>query len=172
MEEEADGYYRCWTYGENEASNEGLWTRQRGSKVGGFVAWQPGLVPATPSIDQFITHLTTFGYCAPRCVILMSQHGRSSYPGSLQRLRLDNLHFDALSLPLSLSQLSSDNRLTGWIDTTYGRISLVDPILNSESIDFPFEFSFRQFVNFKEVLRKLILWLKRFDLSIYSSKTF
>lgn len=83
----------------------------------------------------------------------MSQLGRSSYPGSLQRLRLDNLHFDALFLSLSLSlspfQLSSDNPPTGWIDTTYGRISFVDPSLNLESIDSPL---FSEFVKFKRIL--------------------
>lgn len=82
----------------------------------------------------------------------MSQLGRSSYPGSLQRLRLDNLHFDALFLSLSLSlspfQLSSDNPPTGWIDTTYGRISFVDPILNLESIDSPL---FSEFVKFSVI---------------------
>lgn len=120
-----------------EKTRRGLWTRQRGSKVGGFVAWQPGLVPAvtTPSIDQFITHLTTFGYCAPRCVILMSQLGRSTLDRCSVCAWITYISMLSFSLSLALSpfQLSSDNPLTGWIDTTYGRISFVDPILSLES---------------------------------------
>lgn len=96
---------------------------KRGSKVGGFVAWQPGLVPAvtTPSIDQFITHLTTVGYCAPQCVILMS---RTVDPASLDRCSVCAWITYISMLSLLFNYRLIIRRLTGSIPTSVEYFSL------------------------------------------------
>lgn len=110
---------------------------KRGSKVGGFVAWQPGLVPAvtTPSIDQFITHLTTVGYCAPQYVILMS---RTVDPASLDRCSVCAWITYISMLSLLFNYRLIIRRLTGSIPTSVEYFSLFQFLIQHQFLKVSF----------------------------------